>query len=213
MQSAPTNGFDEPQAPTDFFVHPSADVSPRARIGKGTRIWNRAQVREGAVLGEQCNVGKDVYIDCDVRIGNCCKIQNSALIYHGAVIEDGVFIGPQACLTNDRYPRAINPDGSLKGVDDWEVGQTVVRYGASIGAGAIIVTGVEIGRFAMVGAGAVVTHDVPAYGLVVGTPARLVGYVCACGARLEIDDQGRGRCPRCRREIEIGAAEGKMGTK
>jgi acetyltransferase-like isoleucine patch superfamily enzyme len=213
MQSTPINGFDEPQAPTDFFVHPSADVSPRARIGKGTRIWNRAQVREGAVLGEQCNVGRDVYIDFDVQIGNCCKIQNSALIYHGAVIEDGVFIGPQACLTNDRYPRAINPDGSLKGADDWEVGQTVVRYGASIGAGAIIVTGVEIGRFAMVGAGAVVTHDVPAYGLVMGTPARLVGYVCPCGARLEIGDQGRGRCPRCQREIEIGAAEGKMETK
>uniref|UniRef100_A0A7C1JI37 N-acetyltransferase n=1 Tax=Caldilinea aerophila TaxID=133453 RepID=A0A7C1JI37_9CHLR len=213
MQSAPINGFDEPQAPTDFFVHPSADVSPRARIGKGTRIWNRAQVREGAVLGERCNVGRDVYIDFDVQIGNCCKIQNSALIYHGAVIEDGVFIGPQACLTNDRYPRAINPDGSLKGADDWEVGQTVVRYGASIGAGAIIVTGVEVGRFAMVGAGAVVTHDVPAHGLVVGTPARLVGYVCACGTRLEIDDQGRGRCPRCQREIEIGAAEGKIETR
>lgn len=207
MQSAPINGSGEPQAAADFFVHPTADVSPQAHIGKGTRIWNRAQVREGAVLGEQCNVGKDVYIDFDVHIGNRVKIQNSALIYHGAVIEDGVFIGPQACLTNDRYPRAINPDGSLKGADDWEVGRTVVRYGASIGAGAIIVTGVEIGRFAMVGAGAVVTHDVPAYGLVLGAPARLVGYVCACGARLEIDDHGRGRCPRCQSEIEIGAAE------
>lgn len=213
MQSAPINGFDEPQATMDFFVHPSADVSPQARIGKGTRVWNRAQVREGAVLGEQCNVGKDVYIDFDVQIGNRCKIQNSALIYHGAILEDGVFVGPQACLTNDRYPRAINPDGSLKGADDWKVGRTVVRYGASIGAGAIIVTGVEIGRFAMVGAGAVVTHDVPAHGLVVGAPARLVGYVCACGARLEVDDQGRGRCPHCGREIEIKAAEREVETR
>ena len=208
MQSKPSNGQNSaPMAAApanDFFVHPTAEVSPEAQIGSGTRIWNRAQVREGAVLGEGCIVGKDAYVDMDVRIGSHVKIQNSALLYHGATLEDGVFIGPQACLTNDLYPRAINPDGSLKGASDWEVGETVIRYGASIGAGAIIVTGVEVGRFAMVGAGAVVTRNVPAHGLVLGVPARLVGYVCACGARLEVDAQGCGHCTRCERTVEIG---------
>ncbi|MBK8797540.1 MAG: N-acetyltransferase [Anaerolineales bacterium] len=189
---------------SDFFVHPTAEVSAEAKIGQGTRIWNRAQVREGAVLGDGCIVGKDAYVDMDVRIGSHVKIQNSALLYHGATLEDGVFIGPQVCLTNDLYPRAINPDGSLKGASDWEVGETVIRYGASVGAGAIIVTGVEVGRFAMIGAGAVVTHDVPAHGLALGVPARLVGYVCACGARLDVDAQGCGHCARCGSIVEVG---------
>lgn len=209
MQSTPTNGQNSSgisaPARTEFFVHPTADVAPQATIGAGTRIWNRAQVREGAVLGANCNIGKDAYIDFDVRIGDNVKVQNSALIYHGATLEDGVFVGPQACLTNDLYPRAINPDGTLKGASDWEAGETVVRYGASIGAGAIIVTGVEIGRFAMIGAGAVVTRDVPAHGLVLGVPARLVGYVCACGTKLEVDADGCGRCPRCNRVVKVGA--------
>ena len=209
MQSKPSNGQNNTPAAAvpanDFFVHPTAEVSPEAKIGKGTRIWNRAQVREGAVLGDSCIVGKDAYIDMDVHIGSYVKIQNSALLYHGATLEDGVFIGPQACLTNDLYPRAINPDGSPKGPSDWEVGETVIRYGASIGAGAIIVTGVEVGCFAMVGAGAVVSRNVPAHGLVLGVPARLVGYVCACGARLEMDAQGCGHCAHCGRTVEIGA--------
>jgi acetyltransferase-like isoleucine patch superfamily enzyme len=208
MQSGHSNVHSKEQATAtsaSFFAHPTADVSPQANIGAGTRIWNRAQVREGAVLGANCNIGKDAYIDFDVRIGDNVKVQNSALIYHGVTLEDGVFVGPQACLTNDLYPRAINPDGTLKGASDWEVGETVVRYGASIGAGAIIVTGVEIGRFAMIGAGAVVTHDVPPYGLVLGVPARLVGYVCACGLKLVMDEAGRGHCPRCNRVVELGA--------
>ena len=209
MQSSPTNAQNSASASAEvggeFFVHPTADVSPQASIGARTRIWNRAQVREGAVLGANCNIGKDAYIDSGVRIGDNVKIQNSALIYHRATLEDGVFIGPQACLTNDLYPRAINPDGTLKGANDWEIGETVVRYGASIGAGAIIVTGVEIGRFAMIGAGAVVTHDVPAHGLVLGVPARLVGYVCACGSKLVVDEAGCGYCQRCSLGVELGA--------
>jgi len=166
------------------LIHPTAEVSPHATIGEGTRIWHQAQVREGARIGRNCIIGKNVYIDFDVHIGDNVKIQNNCSLYHGVTVEDGVFIGPHVCLTNDKFPRAINPDGTLKGSADWEVGKIVLRYGCAIGAGAVIVTGVTVGRWAMVGAGAVVTHDVPDHGLVVGNPARLIGYVCTCGHRL-----------------------------
>ena len=124
-----------------------------------------------------------------MKIGDNVKIQNSALIYHGATLEDGVFIGPQVCLTNDRRPRAITSDGRLKGNDDWEVGPILIKYGASIGAGSLILPNVTVGRFALVGTGAVVTRDVPDHALVVGVPARVVGYVCHCGRTME--QQGR----------------------
>ena len=165
------------------MIHPSADVAPSAIIGEGTNIWHQAQVREDAQLGRNCIVGKGAYIDTGVMIGDNVKIQNNASLYHGLELEDGVFVGPHVIFTNDRIPRAINPDGSLKSADDWEVGRTRVRYGAAIGAGAVIVTGVTIGRWAMVGSGAVVTKDVPDHALVVGSPARILGYVSAKGAR------------------------------
>lgn len=165
-------------------IHPSADVSPRAIIGAGTAIWHQAQVREGVSIGEQCILGKNVYVDFDVQIGSRVKMQNNCSVYHGVTIEDGVFLGPHVVLTNDLYPRAINPDGTLKGTDDWAVSPTRICYGASIGARTVVLPGVTIGRFAMVGAGAIVTHDVPSHGLVWGAPARLMGYVCACGRRL-----------------------------
>jgi acetyltransferase-like isoleucine patch superfamily enzyme len=165
-------------------IHPTADVSSLARIGEGTRIWHQAQVRERAQIGESCIIGKGVYIDSDVVIGNRVKIQNGASVYHGATVEDGVFIGPHACLTNDKLPRAITPTGTLKQDGDWIVGKILIQYGASIGAGAIILPGITVGRFALVGAGAVVTKDVVAHALVVGNPARLMGYVCLCGHRL-----------------------------
>lgn len=166
-------------------IHSTAEVSPNAQIGSGTRIWHFVQIREGVVIGQNCIIGKDVYVDSDVKIGNNVKIQNSALIYHGVSLEDGVFVGPQACLTNDLHPRSINSDGSLKGNEDWEVGPILVKYGASLGAGSIILPNVTIGRFALIGAGAIVTRDVPDHGLVVGNPARLVGYACHCGRKLE----------------------------
>lgn len=181
---------------TNVRIHPTAEVSEQATIGAGTSIWNQAQIREGAVLGESCIIGKDVYIDFDVRIGSKVKIQNGALIYHGVEIEDGVFVGPQACFTNDRIPRAITPLGQLKTDDDWEVGKTHIRYGASIGAGATLLPGIEVGRFAMVAAAAVVTRPVPDHGLVVGNPARLVGYVCRCGRRLHEESRGL-YCSHC----------------
>ncbi len=184
------------EALNEVQIHPSAEVSPEASIGPGTRIWNQAQVREGVQIGPNCIVGKGVYIDVGVVIGSDVKIQNNALLYNGVTIDDGVFIGPGACLANDRIPRAITPGGDLKTTEDWTRGEIHVRYGASIGAGAIILPDVTIGQFAMVGAGAVVTHDVPDYRLVMGVPARFIGYVCRCGGQLQKTRSGW-NCPAC----------------
>lgn len=188
-------------------IHPTADVSPRAQIADGAQIWHQAQVREGASIGRNCIVGKGVYVDFDVQIGDNCKLQNGAFLYHGATLEDGVFVGPGAILTNDRQPRAINPDGSLKAADDWQVGPILIGYGASIGAGCIVLPGVVVGRFAMIAAGAIVTRDVPPHGLAIGAPARLAGYVCSCGARLATEPSPtglHGRCAVCSREFDLG---------
>jgi UDP-2-acetamido-3-amino-2,3-dideoxy-glucuronate N-acetyltransferase len=185
-------------------VHPSADVSPEASIGAGASVWHRAQIREGAHIGKNCIIGKDVYVDSNVSIGDNVKIQNGALVYHGATVEDGVFLGPQACLTNDTYPRAITPDGQLKSADDWTVGPILLRYGSSIGAGAVVLPDVTVGRFAMVASGAVVTKDVPDHALVMGVPARKVGYVCKCGHRMLATGDGY-RCPQDGWTFEPGA--------
>lgn len=181
-------------------VHPTADVSAEAVIGPGTSIWNQAQVRERARIGVGCVIGKNVYVDFDVVIGDRVKIQNNASLYHGATIEDGVFIGPHVCLTNDRLPRAINRDGSAKTDADWQVGPIRVRRGAALGAGSVIVPGVTVGQWALVGAGSVVTADVADYALVVGNPARRIGSACPCGEPLRDGPDGspfRGTCPSC----------------
>ena len=194
-------------SPTDrATVHPTATVDPSATLGAGTRVWHYAQVREGAVIGDECILGKNVYVDEHVRVGNRVKIQNNASVYSGSELEDGVFVGPHVCLTNDRFPRAINEDGSLKGANDWEPGKILVRTGASLGAGAVIVTGVTIGRWALIGAGAVVVRDVPDHALVVGNPARQIGYVCICAHRLVGDGSQGMRCPHCGAEYERDAA-------
>lgn len=179
---------------TRVRIHPTAEVSDRATVGPGTSIWNQAQVREGAAIGANCVLGLGVYVDFDVRIGNNVKIQNRVSVFHGSTIEDGVFLGPHAVLTNDRNPRAINPDGSLKSADDWSVSPIVIKYGASIGAGALVLPGVTVGRFALVGAGAVVSRDVPDFALVVGVPARQVGWVCPSGHRLQEETLACGEC-------------------
>jgi UDP-2-acetamido-3-amino-2,3-dideoxy-glucuronate N-acetyltransferase len=169
---------------SDIFVHPTAVVSDQADIGAGTKIWMNVQVREQARIGKNCIVARNAYIDHGVTLGDNCKIQDSALVFFSATLEDGVFVGPGAILTNDKLPRAVNPDGSLKSTDDWQIGHIQVGRGASVGAGATILTNVTIGAWAMIAAGALVTKDVPAHALVVGVPARIAGYVCMCGQQL-----------------------------
>ena len=168
-------------------VHPTADLESNVEIGRGTSVWHRAQIRTAARLGAECVIGRDAFIDEGVRIGDRVKIQNQALVYHGVTIEDGVFVGPGAILTNDRYPRAITSAGDLARADDWTVSPITLRRGCSVGAGAVVIAGVDVGTFATVGAGAVVTKTVPSHALVAGNPARRLGWVCACGARLEAD--------------------------
>jgi acetyltransferase-like isoleucine patch superfamily enzyme len=155
-------------------------------------------------------IGKGAYVDSGVCIGGRVKIQNYVSVYHGVTIQDGVFVGPHVCFTNDKRPRAINPGGSLKGEDDWIVSETLVSEGAAIGAHSVIVCGTTIGRWAMVGSGSVVTRDVPDYGLVWGNPARLRGFVCPCGERLREVGGHRTEstlmvCSKCGKEIEISA--------
>lgn len=167
-----------------YYIHSTADVSAKASIGAGTHIWRHAHVRKHVQIGANCNIGKGVYIETHACIGSSVKIGNYVSIFEGVTLEDGVFVGPHVCFTNDLLPRAITPDGTIKSTDDWEITPTLVKYGASIGAGSVILCGVIIGEFALIGAGSVVTQDVPAHTLVFGNPARHHGYVCRCARSL-----------------------------
>jgi acetyltransferase-like isoleucine patch superfamily enzyme len=177
-------------------IVPSADVDERAVIGEGSSVWHLAQVRENAVLGENVVVGRGAYVGSGVHVGANSKIQNYALVYEPAILEDGVFIGPAVVLTNDHYPRSINPDGSQKSGHDWEPVGVTVRQGASIGARSVCVAPVTVGRWALVAAGSVVVKDVPDFALVAGVPARRVRWVGKSGVPLEPSGDGQWVCPR-----------------
>ncbi len=178
-----------PDPAAEFFVHPTAVVDEGAAIGPGTKIWHFCHIMPGAELGPGCNLGQNVMIASGVKLGRNVKIQNNVSVYTGVVCEDDVFLGPSCVFTNVRNPRSAVPRRS-------QYLATVVRRGATVGANATIVCGTEIGEYAFVGAGAVVTKPVPPYALVVGAPARRIGWVMSrCGHRLEFDAAGTAVCP------------------
>jgi UDP-2-acetamido-3-amino-2,3-dideoxy-glucuronate N-acetyltransferase len=171
-------------------IHPTAEVAGSAQVGERSQVWLHCQIRDRAKVGSDCILGKNVYVDAGVQIGDRVKIQNNVSVFAGVTIEDGVFLGPHVCFTNDLVPRAINPDGTLKGATDWHVDATVVRTGAAIGANSTVLCGITIGEWAMVGAGSVVTKSVPAYALVYGNPARIMGWVTPAGERATFGADG-----------------------
>lgn len=173
----------------EYFVHESAVVDDGARIGKGTKIWHFCHVMPGAQIGERCSLGQNVVVMPGTRIGNNVKIQNNVSVYQGVTLEDDVFCGPSCVFTNVMHPRS-----HVSRKDEFE--KTLVRRGATIGANATIVCGTTVGEYAFVGAGAVVTSDVPPFALMVGVPARRVGWACQCGEKLALA-AGRAKCQRC----------------
>ncbi|WP_051450677.1 acyltransferase [Actinospica robiniae] len=181
--------------PAGVRIAPSASVEPGASVGAGSSVWDLATVRQDASVGENCVIGRGAYLGPGVRVGNNVKIQNQALIYEPAELGDGAFVGPAVVLTNDTYPRAVTPEGRLKTADDWEAVGVRVGEGASLGARSVCVAPVRIGRWALVAAGAVVVRDVPDFALVVGVPARRIGWVGRAGVPLVDEGEGRFRCP------------------
>lgn len=188
----------------DVFIHETADVSENAVIGAGTKIWHQAQVMDGATLGQGCNIGKGVFIAGGVTIGDNVKVQNYVSIYKGVTIEDDVILGPHMTFTNDLYPRAF--------ISDYTVYETLVKRGASVGANATIVCGVTLNEYCIVAAGAVIVASVPQFALAAGNPGRVIGYVCKCGKRLDLEKapkQGTGiqsvRCGSCDKVYELQA--------
>lgn len=191
----------------NYFAHDTANIEDNVTIGDGSKIWAYAHVRGGTKMGKNCIISEGVFIDTETEMGDNCKVQNHAIIYHKAILANGVFIGPNVCFTNDREPRAINPDGSLKGTDDWEVSTIKIGEGSAIGGHSVIVPGVTIGAWAMAGSGSVITKDVPDFALVYGNPARIHGFVCKCGKKLENIESEAGdsvvlKC-ECGEKVEI----------
>jgi acetyltransferase-like isoleucine patch superfamily enzyme len=177
------------------FVHTTVDLGDNVSLGENAKVWHYAQVRENATVGEGCIIGRGAYVGGGVVLGRNCKVQNYALVYEPASLGDGVFIGPAAVLTNDQFPRSVTPNMELKGGDDWEAVGVTIEDGASIGARAVCVAPVRIGKWATIAAGAVVTKDVPDFALMMGVPARRVGWVGRQGHPLLDIGQGKFECP------------------
>jgi acetyltransferase-like isoleucine patch superfamily enzyme len=183
----------------EVYIHPTAVVDKTAKIGEGTKVWHFVHVREDAEIGRDCTLGHSVYVDKGVKIGNGVKLENGANIYQGVKIEDKVFVGPHVTFTNDPYPRSF-PVG-------WEIVKTLVKEGASIGAGSVVMCGVTVEEYAMIGAGSVVTNDIPSHALAYGNPAEVRGFVCKCGRKLREEEKKRDfvlmKCLRCGEKYKI----------
>ena len=181
------------------YIHPTAVVEKTAKIGKDTKVWHFVHIRETAEIGRECVLGHSVYVGKGVQIGDRVKLENRATIYQGVKIEDNVFVGPHVTFTNDRYPRSYSPN--------WRIVPTLVKQGASIGAGTVVICGVTIGEYAMIGAGSVITKGIPPHALAYGNPASLRGFVCKCGRQLKTEKEKERqitmRCPSCEEEYEI----------
>ena len=193
-----------------LFIHESSIVDPGARIGSGTKVWHWTHICAGATIGENCSFGQNVFVGNDVVIGNNVKVQNNVSIYDSVYIEDDVFCGPSMVFTN-----VINPRSHI--IRKHEYKKTLIRKGASIGANATIICGVELGEYCFVGAGAVVTKNVPSHALVVGSPAKQVGWMCQCGTRIDLNDQNYATCTSCGRanpkiDISISPVKGQATT-
>lgn len=180
----------------EFFVHSSSIVDEGAQIGKGTRIWHFCHVSATSRIGEKCNIGQNVYIDNNTVIGNGVKIQNNVSVYNGVVVEDDVFLGPSMVFTN-----VINPRSFIERKTEFK--KTFVRKGASIGANATILCGIEIGRYAMIGAGAMVTKNVLPYSIITGNPGRHSGWVSEAGIKLNFNAKGIARCPQTGKDFKL----------
>ncbi len=178
----------------DYFVHSSSCIDENVKIGKGTKIWHFSHILEGSDVGENCIIGQNVVIGPDVKVGNGCKIQNNVSLYKGITLEDGVFCGPSCVFTNVINPRAFI-------VRKEEYRPTLLKQGATIGANATVICGITIGSFAFIGAGAVVAKDIPDFGLVYGNPAKLQGWMCECGIKLEFEGD-KAICKVCKKEYE-----------
>lgn len=180
----------------DYFAHESAYIDEGCTIGKGTKVWHFSHIMPNCTIGENCNIGQNVVISPEVILGNNVKIQNNVSIYTGVVCEDDVFLGPSMVFTNVTNPRSgVNRRG--------QYAKTVVKKGASIGANATIVCGHDIGEFAFIGAGAVVTKNIPAYAMVVGNPARQTGWMSEYGHKLKFDENGLAECPESKQQYAL----------
>jgi acetyltransferase-like isoleucine patch superfamily enzyme len=187
---------------SEAHIHATATVDEGAVIGDNTYVWHHAHIRSEARVGDECVIGKGAYIGAGVTVGDRCKIQNYALVFEGAQLGDGVFVGPAAIVANDRFPRAVNPDGTLKSADDWHLGRVVIGDGASIGAGAVLIPDCTVGRWALIGSGSVVTKDVPEQAIVAGNPAAQIGWACLCGHKLE-QAGNEWKCKECGRTYTL----------